>query len=464
MSATTTLLDAQNLMHSAQSERMVVSLMLNQARVEIHHKLMALLSPDDFFIDQHKMIWQIIGSLRDGCLSADPMAVIDHASTHDIFVGGATYVVDAVSDPFAKVWSDDAGLAAAQRIKDFAARRNIAVLGKKMVAEHGISSNADLVQLVSGASERILSHLDDKHTVKPVRLDLEHVGQKKLRAPERHWFVQDWLTAAPTLFAASGGAGKSLIVQQLATSLALAKPSLLGHVSKPARSLIWNCEDDSDEMWRRQERIVDHLGVGIGATGDRLILESRCGVEDNMLMSTQQNRLSKTHVFHRLRQQVNDEKVDVLWLDNIGHVFGGDEILRAHVTAFVSSLNALVTGRSFAVVILGHIARAQGSEFAGSAAWENACRSRWYLGNKLPGTKTKSADEDNAGDPGRRNISYLVRGKTNHARPGDYVRLAYVDGVFAARAEDSGLVTAKGRAAGPGVKRRGAVVEEVEEW
>lgn len=104
---------------------MVISIMLNAARTEVHHKLMGLLAADDFFIEQNKTIWQIIGSLREAGLSADPVAIIDHASTTDTFVGGAAYVIDAVNDPIAKVCTDEAALAAANRVKGFALLRRL---------------------------------------------------------------------------------------------------------------------------------------------------------------------------------------------------------------------------------------------------------------------------------------------------------------------------------------------------
>lgn len=112
-------------LHSPESERMVLALMLNPNRDEIHHKLIGLLAPTDFFGEQNQVLWQIIGTLRDAALAADPAAVIDHANSSQLFVGGVQYVMDTIQDPIAKVCTNEAGLAAASRVKGFSMSRRL---------------------------------------------------------------------------------------------------------------------------------------------------------------------------------------------------------------------------------------------------------------------------------------------------------------------------------------------------
>jgi len=73
---------------------------------------------------------------------------------------------------------------------------------------------------------------------------------------------------------------------------------------------------------------------------------------------------------------------------------------------------------------LGHIARAQGSEFSGSAAWENAVRMRWYVGPTLPDQKPEAGDEQPDSD-----IVYLARRKANYAAK-DWRRLRFRNGLL----------------------------------
>jgi RecA-family ATPase len=124
-----------------------------------------------------------------------------------------------------------------------------------------------------------------------------------------------------------------------------------------------------------------------------------------------------------LREQVNDLNVDVLVLDNIAQIFGGNGNDQHHVTVFVNAVRGLVSGRPFAPIVNGHVARSAGSEFSGSAAWENACRMRWYLGAKLPDQKL---DDDEPVDP---DTVYLARRKANYTSK-DWRRLRFCNGLF----------------------------------
>lgn len=142
--------------HSGESERMVISLMLNERRADVHHKLMALLAADDFYIEQHQVIWGIIRTLRDEGLPADPVALIDYAATKKSFVGGPAYVVEAVNDPIAKMCSDETGLAAASRVKDFALVRRLQTVLQRATS---LCANGQSFEQIAGLLEDDLTNL-----------------------------------------------------------------------------------------------------------------------------------------------------------------------------------------------------------------------------------------------------------------------------------------------------------------
>jgi AAA domain/DnaB-like helicase N terminal domain len=239
--------------------------------------------------------------------------------------------------------------------------------------------------------------------------------------PPREWWIQDWLSPAPTLCSGTGGIGKSLLWQTIATSLATGV-EFLAATATPRRVLIWSCEDDEAEIVRRQDAICAHLGVERAALQGKLYIAPRLGC-DNTLLDLVYNKPVFTPEFSRLREQVNDLGADVLVLDNIGQVYGGNENARHEVTVFVNGLQGMVHGRPFAPVLLGHVARTTGSEFAGSAAWENACRMRWYLGTALP---DQPPAEDDPADP---DVVYLAKRKANYTER-DYRRLIRRAGVL----------------------------------
>jgi hypothetical protein len=73
-------------------------------------------------------------------------------------------------------------------------------------------------------------------------------------------------------------------------------------------------------------------------------------------------------------------------------------------------------------VIGAHISRAQGSEYTGSVAWENAVRMRWYLGSRLPDQRADD-DEQNS------NSRYLAKRKSIYSAL-DHVRFTMREGVL----------------------------------
>lgn len=239
--------------------------------------------------------------------------------------------------------------------------------------------------------------------------------------PPRTWWIQDWFGPWPTLGAGGGGIGKSLLWQTIGTSLATSS-EFLGPTAAPLRVLMWACEDDKEELWRRQVAICSYFQLSLAALEGKFTVMPRHGC-DNTLIAPVFGQPAFTAAFLKLKEQVNDLAVDVLVLDNNAQTFGCNENDRHQVTQFVNGVVGLVRGRPFAPVFLGHTARTAGSEFAGSAAWENACRMRWYMGNSLPDQKP---DDD---EPADTDVVYLAKRKANYTAK-DYRRLRFAGGLL----------------------------------
>lgn len=239
--------------------------------------------------------------------------------------------------------------------------------------------------------------------------------------PPRTWWIQDWLGPWPTLTSGAGGAGKTRLWQAVATSLATGRPYLQAQC-RPLKVLMWLCEESKEEVWRTQIAINRHLTLEMHGLSN-LSIVPRQGL-DNTLLSVVYGQPMFTPLLEQLRQQVNDLDVDVLVLDNLAQLFGGNENDRHQATYFVNAIAGIVRERPFAPVFVGHTARAASSEFSGSAAWENACRMRWYVGSTLP--DQKPADED---EPVDTDVVYLARRKANYAAK-DWMKLKYENGVL----------------------------------
>lgn len=248
--------------------------------------------------------------------------------------------------------------------------------------------------------------------------------------PPRQWWIQDWLGPWPTLTAGPGGAGKTRLWQAVATSLCTARP-YLGTQCQPLKVLMWLCEESKDEVWRQQVAINAHFTLGMHNLSN-LSIVPRQGL-NNTLLAVMYGNPVFTGLLDELREQVNDLKADVLVLDNLAQLFGGNENDRHQATFFVNAIAGLVQDRPFSPVLVGHTARAHGSEFSGSAAWENACRMRWYVGPTLPDQKP-TADED---EPIDTDVVYLARRKANYAAK-DWMKLKFESGVLVPQSGENG--------------------------
>jgi hypothetical protein len=232
--------------------------------------------------------------------------------------------------------------------------------------------------------------------------------------------VPGWLSPHPTLLSGRGGVGKSLLALQLAMGCAAGKP-LIGKASRPLNVLYWACEDDTDELHRRMDAISRSLGIPLGSLAGKLHVDARLGL-DNTILATEYGRPAWTPRVEVLRQQLNDLHIDLLILDNLAHVFAASENDRAAVTMFAAGLCGLVLDRPWCPMLIGHVAKAQGSEYAGSTAWENAVRMRWFLGRNLPDAQEDESEE--AGD-----MRVLAKRKSNYSAD-DVLRLRVADRCF----------------------------------
>jgi len=245
--------------------------------------------------------------------------------------------------------------------------------------------------------------------------------------PKREWVIDDWLIPGPNLFVGMGGIGKTQLAQQGGTCLAVGK-DFIGRVARPCRVLMWACEDDENELWRRQDAICRHYDVPIADLADNLIIMPRLGM-DNTLYTTEFGKPMFSPGIAELEEQINDYAADVVLLDNIGQIYGANENDRHSVTKFVNGLIGACKGRPVAVVLLGHPARSSGSEFAGSGAWENAVRMRWLLSSRLP--DSPDPDRDEAPDDA---VRYLSKRKANYSGK-DFRQFTFRDGVLALDAD-----------------------------
>lgn len=269
----------------------------------------------------------------------------------------------------------------------------------------------------------------------PRRAPLDWPTLATQEPPARRWAQKGWFGFGhTTLLVGAGGIGKTLLSQQLGSCLALGN-QFIDETPGPLKVLMWACEDDHDELWRRQLAISKWLDAGLDAFTENLVIVPRHGLE-NALVSTEFGKLQFSPLLEELREQAADLGAEVVILDNVAQLYGGNENDRHAVTAFLNALAGALPGR--ALLLLAHPARSANSEFSGSSAWENTARTRLYLGATLPGEKP-----DPDAEP-QDNVRYLARRKSNYSQR-DWRRMTYSDGVLIpdqAEAMQGGVVAA----------------------
>ena len=244
--------------------------------------------------------------------------------------------------------------------------------------------------------------------------------------PARRWIVPEWIPegVVSSLYG-DGGLGKTLLMQQLASAAAVGARWLGLDVPK-CRVLAVLCEDERDELHRRQNDIKAAMGFSLGNPFDNLFLWPRLGRDNTLIRWNRDSEPALTPFAEKLVARLERYEPDILILDTLADFYGGNEIDRVQVNHFVKTvLGGMIEGRkrvgkTLSVILLGHpsvAGKATGSGYSGSTAWNAAVRARMYL----------SRPEDGASDE-----RILTRGKANYAKSGDEtaIRLFYADGVL----------------------------------
>lgn len=210
------------------------------------------------------------------------------------------------------------------------------------------------------------------------------------RAPGLAWLVEGaFLAGSVAILAGDGGLGKSLLLQQLMTA-SYTGQTWLGMQTQKCRSLAVFCEDDVDELHRRQERINEHYGCRMTDL-DGVLMESRPG-RDCVLMQFKQwgGDGREMPMMSQLRYAAKQHQARIVILDTVADVFSGNEVDRNQPRTFIRLLRQLAIEIQGVVILTQHPSvdgMSSGSGRSGSTGWHNSVRSRLYL------TKPKGTDE-----------------------------------------------------------------------
>ena len=252
--------------------------------------------------------------------------------------------------------------------------------------------------------------------------------------PQRQWIVDGWLPAEGEVTAnfADGGMGKTLLAQQLMTSCATGLPWCGLPVLK-CRTYGIFCEDNQDELHRRQAQI--NAAYGIGFKDLSLMRWDTLVGNIGTLVQFDQDGWEKTDLFQDMMMAIQVHQARLVIVDTAADTFGGNENDRIQVGTFIKVvLGELARQIDGAVLLNAHPSRsglASGRIDSGSTGWNNSVRARWAMIRppEVEGEKPDDAER------------ILVKMKSNYSSRGDEIPLLFREGVLWPRGNPGGATS-----------------------
>lgn len=161
----------------------------------------------------------------------------------------------------------------------------------------------------------------------------------------RKWVVSPIIPKGETtLLYGPGATGKSLLLLQLAVSVAAWKV-WLGRPVSMGRVLFFTCEDDADEINRRAAKVLKAYGIDWSALGDRLAVIPMRGTEASAVLANagRDGTLVTTPTYAALKRTIERFQPDLVIVDTLADVFAGNENDRGHAKQFIKLIEQLVT-------------------------------------------------------------------------------------------------------------------------
>lgn len=197
--------------------------------------------------------------------------------------------------------------------------------------------------------------------------------------PELKWRVRGWIPdEETTLIQGDGGLGKSTIVQQLQTSCAVELP-WLGLPVEPCSSVGFYTESKQRHLEITQDAINRAYGIDHHPT-TAMALFPRRGEDNELVVFASNGKPEPTKFYQQVLEAALDYHAGLVVLDVQVDLYGGDEIKRRQVRAFVRFLNKLADDTHGSVVLTGHVSQAGLRSGVGAARYGAACARRRRLG------------------------------------------------------------------------------------
>ena len=209
----------------------------------------------------------------------------------------------------------------------------------------------------------------------PKLVPISFVGNEII--PPRQWIVSDWIPKGTlTLLQGNGGDGKTPLAQQLQSSCASALP-WIGKPVLECDSIGFYTEDKERDLRERQAAVDAAYGVKCAQVPEKKMhLFPRLGLENELVQFDRSGNPILPKFYHQVREAAFDLHAELVVLDVLVDLFGGDEIKRRQVRAFLRPLLRLASDLEAAIFLTAHVSQAgiqTDGGHSGSTDWSNAC-------------------------------------------------------------------------------------------
>jgi RecA-family ATPase len=249
-------------------------------------------------------------------------------------------------------------------------------------------------------------------------------------APQLEWLVDGvLLRGTVAIIAGSPGIGKSLLLQQLLTAVAVGG-DFLGRDTMQCRAFGLFCEDPQAILEQRQMAILAHYDRDPADLNTDLSWQSRDDKDSLLVGFDRYSTTPKfTSLWHDLWGYCEEDGINLVGIDTAAAIYAGQD-LREQVTPFMRALQRKAVAINGCVVLNIHPPKNNPNGVSGVTAWIASARSALSLG--------RPEDYDfETGQPANARVLRTIKNNYGVGFIGE--ALEYQDGVFV----PSGPVTRK---------------------
>lgn len=206
-----------------------------------------------------------------------------------------------------------------------------------------------------------------------------------------------------TMWGAHGGTGKSMMALMLCVAVAVGR-YLFGQSTDRSPVLFVSLEDAAHVVRGRLSKICKAWQVNpVDLAGQLHIVDGTQNPE--LYEAEHRNGGQTTPTYSELAQLAQQVGAGLIVIDNASDAYGGDEINRRQVRAFIRTLAKIASDGMRGIVLLSHVdkgtsrngAAQNGEGYSGSTAWNNSVRSRLFMARQSNGSILIEHQKSNLG-------------------------------------------------------------------